>query len=436
MANALKIEVTKGEVKPDPIAVVDFYEQDGGDSEIGTEICDIIRDDLDLSGLFVPIDKGIFIESKKTLAKIGPNINNWEILNARFLVHGSLYSSFGSIVVKFELIDVVTGQKMLLKEVTGSVKELRKLAHNIADELYYRITNEVGYFSTKIVYVETSYDTDSSKRRTRLVEIDQDGFGPKELTDGSSLVVTPRYSNDGRKIAYISYHGHGRGEADKFPRIYVRDTGSTSSREMISKSLMENLTKKNHNKPVRMTYSPHFAPNNESAVLAIIIDGKSAIYTINFGDNKLTQLTPHEGINTSPCFSPDGKQIVFTSNRFGKEAIFVMDSDGGNQRKISLGDGKYSQPAWSPRGDLISFSKQQKGRFFIGTMKPDGSCERLIVSGYLVEAPCWSSNGRYLAYSTQARPGAKNGIAVVDITGHHVRLVRTRKDASYPAWSP
>ncbi|MDR2598476.1 MAG: Tol-Pal system protein TolB [Holosporales bacterium] len=433
---ALKIEIKSGQVKPDPIAIVDFYDDGGDDSQDGSELCDIIKSDLELSGLFVPIDSNVFLETKKDLAMRGPNLKNWGVLNARFLVHGKVVSRFGNITVTFKLIDVVTGDVMLSIEVKGTKSNFRKLAHSIADYIYKRITNEDGYFGTNIVYVETAYNKVSSKRRTRLIKIDQDGQDPRPLTDGSELVVTPRYSGDGNMIAYIAYNDRGNGALGKSAQVYILDLSSGARRLMINESLMKNLIKKNHGNPVQMTYAPRFSPNGEEAVCAIIIDGKSAIYKINFVDNKLIQLTQHEGIDTSPCFSPDGKQIVFTSNRAGKEAIYLMNTDGSDQKKISSGDGKYSQPVWSPRGDLIVFSKQKGGLFFIVVMKTDGSGERSITSGYLVEAPCWSSNGRYIVYSGQSGPGAKNVISIVDLTGLHIRQIETHGDGSYPAWSP
>ncbi len=448
-ANALKIEINKGDFRPDPLATVPFYGEDGQDSDLGIAISEIINNDLVLSGLFIPIDSSMFLETKETLCKFGPNIKNWNVLNARFLVYGKITKNSDSFSVTFNLVDVVTGQKMLSLKIDGTIAKMRKVAHIIADYIYERITNEKGYFNTNIVYVETSYNKVSSKRRTRLVKIDQDGFNPRNLTDGSELVLTPRYANDGKMMAFISYRDKAVDALGKSAHIYILDSATGQKRLMISDSLMKELLKKNHGNPVQMTYAPRFSPDNESAVLAIIIDGKSSIYKINFATNKLTQLTTSEGvdwhsrdgstIDTSPCYSPDGDKIVFTSNRAGREALYTMNADGSDLKKISNSDGRanYSQPVWSPRGDLIAFAKQMGKEFYIGVMKPDGSGERLITSGFLVESPCWSSNGRYLTYTIEPNRGAKPAIAVVDTTGVHARILPTKGvDAADPAWSP
>jgi TolB protein len=313
---------------------------------------------------------------------------------------------------------------------------LRNVAHTISDYIYERVTNEKGYFNTKLVYVETANEL-SSKRKTRLVQIDQDGFGSQELTDGSELISTPRYSPDGKSIAYIAYNENAKQNDifGKSAQVYIMDLKSRSRKHMINKALMQQLIKRNNGNPVQMTYAPRFSKDNMKAVLAIIIKGKSAIYTIDLTDNKLTQLTEHRCIDTSPCFSPDGNEIVFTSNRDGKEAIFIMNSDGSNQRKISSSQGKYSQPIWSPRGDLIVFTKQVHQQFYIGIMKLDGSGEHLITSGNLVEAPSWCRNGRYIAFTRKSASG-KLIICVMDVTGQHSRSIETKKDAAYADWSP
>lgn len=428
-ANALKIEISQGVVKPDPIAVA-FY----GDK--GEEVEKIIKNDLLLSGLFEPIPEEAFIETKSQLESSGAHLKNWQTLNIRFLLHGKAIEESNKIIVNFSLIDIVTGKTMLSLKVDGTKSQLRKIAHSVSDFAYERITNELGYFNTNIVYVETAYDKVSSKRKTRLVKIDQDGFNPRNLTDGSELVLTPRFSPDGKTIAYISYSDKAKDVLGKSAHVYIMNTDLGTKQLMINKKIMKLLIAKNHGNPVQMTYAPRFSPDGQKAVLAIIIDGKSAIYVIDLTTNELKQLTEHTGIDTSPCFSNDGQKIVFTSNRAGRESIFVMNADGSEQQRISKGEGKYSQPIWSPRGDLIAFSKQRGNEFYLGIMKPDGSGERLISSGYLLEAPCWSSNGRYLVFSQQPSSKQKVGIGVVDITGHHSRIVETRKDAAYPAWSP
>lgn len=441
-AHGLKIEINKGDSQPDPIAVVDFFDKDGRNNPTGTEISTIVKNDLDLSGLFSLVDQSTFLEKPQTLATKGHNIKNWKPLAARFLVYGSIKESGTEFTISFNLVDIVAGSVMLSMNVSGNEKKLRKTAHVIADYIYERVTNEDGYFNTHIIVVESASKA-GIKRKTRLVRMDQDGYDPVGLTDGSELVLMARYANDGKTIAFISYSDQGKDILGKSAHIYTINLQTERKNLLINRNMMKELIKKNNGNPIQMTYAPRFSKDATKAVLAIIIDGKSAIYTLDIPKNELKQLTKHEynskgesRIDTSPCFSNDDSKIVFTSNREGTEAIYIMDADGSNQHRISKEGGKYSQPVWSPRGDFIAFAKMTERKFFIGLMKPDGSSERLITSAYLAEAPCWASNGRYIAYSCQADKSQKNKIGVVDITGNHVRIIESRGDAAYPAWSP
>ena len=413
-SNALKIEIKQGEVKPEPIGINNLKGNNG------KKISDIIKKDLELSFLFVIISNNI-----DTI-----DLKNWQEKGARFLLYGQNTEN----KIKFTLIDVITGEKLYKDKIVNiNQSNIRETAHIIADHVYERITNELGYFNTKIVYVNT---VKQSPRTTQLKIIDQDGANIKSLTNGKELVLSPRFSQDGKSIAYIAYTRDAKDALGKSVHVYVNRIGSGSRTRLLNDSIMKELIRKNNGNPISMTYAPRFSPDCQSVVFAIIVNGTSAIYKYNMTDNKLIQLTKHNNIDTSPCYSHDGKKIVFTSNRAGTEALYIMNSDGSDQHKISQEGGKYSQPVWSPRGDLIVFTKQIKNMFYIGVVKPDGSGERLIASGYLVESPIWSSNGRYIVYTYQPSPSERSQIALTDLTGRYNRVIKTSGDASSPAWSP
>ncbi len=425
--NALKIEIKQGEVKPEPIIIDDLNSTDG------KKISEIIKKDLELSSLFIIVS----IADRKLDTT---NLKDLQSKGARFLLYGQIIDNNQ---IKFTLVDVITGKKLYKDKIVNiNHSNIRETAHIIADYVYERITNELGYFNTKIVYVNT---VNNYPRTTQLVIIDQDGANNNKLTNGKELVVSPRFAPDGKHIAYIAYTKDIKDIASnekskqaliKSAHVYISKIDSNSRKRLLNNDIMKELIKKNHGNPISMTYAPRFSPDGQSVVLAIIINGTSAIYKYNMTDNQLIQLTKHDNIDTSPCYSHDGKKIVFTSNRFGTEGLYIMNSDGSDQHKISQEGGKYSQPVWSPRGDLIAFTKQIKNTFYIGVVKPDGSGERLIAKGYLVEAPIWSSNGRYIVCTYQSGPSEKSKILFTDVTGRYTRVIETQGDASSPAWSP
>ena len=131
---------------------------------------------------------------------------------------------------------------------------------------------------------------------------------------------------------------------------------------------------------------------------------------------------------------------MFNSDRGGNQQLYIMNADGSDVRRISFGSGRYATPVWSPRGDYIAFTKMAGGQFYIGVMYPDGSGERLLASGYLVEGPTWSPNGRVLMYFRQEKGGRSSSAPVklysIDLTGYNERQIITPADGSDPAWSP
>ncbi len=415
--HALKIEITKGEVNPDPIAVVDFYNPDGIDN-LGEDIVKVLTNDLEASGLFTAIGKSAFLQTAESLSQSGPNMSNWRPLKARFLVYGEVKQlSSGKITISFRLFDVLTGQQMLGLSYNGEQKNWRRMTHIMADSIYGRATGETGVFDSKIVFVEDMNNNRKNPKK-RLMIMDWDGFNPQPLTDGENLVLTSRISPDAKKVAYLAYVN------DK-PRVYIMDLKSKSSKEL--------------GHFPGMTYAPRFSPDSSKVVLSYEKDGASAVYVMDLASGKLNQLTEHRSIDTSPCFSSDGKKIVFVSDRDGpKPQLFIMDADGGNVKRISFGKSgsRYFQPAWSPRGDLIAFTKQVEGTFYIGVISPDGTGERLIAQGYMVESPTWSPNGRYIMYSREGSIRDKSQIDMIDLTGRNRRRIPTQKGATDGSWSP
>ncbi|MCX7338279.1 MAG: Tol-Pal system beta propeller repeat protein TolB [Alphaproteobacteria bacterium] len=417
--HALKIEITKGEVRPDPIAITDFHAEDSSLQSEGKSIADVVGSDLEGSGLFALLSKVSYIQKDESVIKDGPRFADWRVISARFLVAGSIKSDGGNkITIEFRLYDVIKGEKLLALAVSGEQSKWRKIAHKVADEIYTRVTNEAGYFCTQIAFAKL-LNPKSKERRKQIMRVDQDGDGMESLTDGKYLVLTPRYSADGKKIVYLAY-------VDGKAHVYMLDLASRHS------TLVNDFGQMGFG----MSFAPRFSADSTEVVMSLVKKGSSAIYAQNLQTKKLTRLTDHVSIDTSPCFSPDGQQIVFTSDRGGKEQLYVMNHQGQNVRRISYGDGKYSQPVWSPRGDWIAFTKQVAGQFYIGVIKPDGTDERLIAQGYLVEGADWAPNGRYLIFTKEQGAG-RSQVYMMDLTGRHQRAI-TPPDthASDCSWSP
>jgi len=408
----LRIDITGGKVEPLPIAIPAFAGGGGEEAQTGRDLTQVISADLERSGLFRPLDPRAFIQV--VAAGEAPRFGDWRQINAQALVTGSVQAQGdGRFRVEFRLWDVFAEQQLAGFAYTTTRQNWRRIAHIIADQVYKRITGEDGYFDTRIVYIAESGP--AQKRVKRLALMDQDGANHQYLTDGSALVLTPRFSPSAQEITYLSY-------ASGTPRVYLYNI-DTGRQERIGDF-------------PGMTFAPRFSPDGSRVVLSRSENGTTNIFVLDLGSRRATRLTDGNSIDTTPCYSPDGSKIVFNSDRGGSQQLYVMNADGGGIRRISFGSGKYGTPVWSPRGDLIAFTKIEGGSFYIGVMRPDGSGERLLTQDFLVEGPTWAPNGRVLMYFRQGRSGSSSRLFTIDLTGSNQREVTTPGDASDPAWSP
>jgi TolB protein len=404
------IDINKGVIEPLPIAITDFLSGDG----LGAETASIIAADLQRSGLFAPIDKGAFIE-KISNPDAAPRFEDWKVINAQALVTGRVsQEGDGRIRAEFRLWDTFGGEQLIGEQFFANPQNSRRLAHIIADAIYERLTGEKGYFDTRIVYVDESGSKD--KRTKRLAIMDQDGANRRFLSNGGSIVLTPRFSPNRQEITYMSYES---GQ----PQVYLLQI-ETGQRELVG------------NFP-GMTFAPRFSPDGQKVILSLgRDDGNSNIFAMDLRSRTTTRLTDSGSIDTSPSYSPDGSRVVFTSDRGGQPQIYVMGADGSGQNRISFGGGSYSTPVWSPRGDLIAFTKQSGGEFQIGVMRTDGSGERILSSGFQQEGPTWAPNGRYLMFFREASGAGGPKLVSIDLTGRNEQAIPTKNYASDPAWSP
>jgi TolB protein len=425
----LRVDITRGVIKPIPVAVTNLLGSSDKELNLGRNIAMVIKADLVRSGLFSAVDEKAFIDTEKSIDR-KPNFGNWRLLKAQALSQGKVeIDSNNQLKVQFRLWDVFAEQQMVGQVYSTVPENWRRISHIIADSIYKRVTGEDGYFDTRIVYIAEKKRSDKvinsplslqgTSRKKYLAIMDQDGENHILLTNGESIVLTPRFSPNRQEITYMSYFGN-------IPRVYIYNIDS-GRQELLGDF-------------PGMTFAPRFSPSGNGVIMSMSKNGNSDIYSMDLRTRKVKQLTKNLYIDTSPHYSPDGRQIVFNSDRGGSQQIYVMDASGGKVKRISFGKGSYATPVWSPRGDLIAFTKMTGGKFFIGVMDIDGKGERLLAEGYLVESPTWSPNGRVIMFFRETPVTKKGGVVsrlyTIDLTGYNEREVVTPMDASDPAWSP
>jgi len=415
-AAQLRVDVTGGISQPMPIAIPDMPPRvamqtpAGETTALGRQIAKIVSDDLKGSGLFRPVANPPAVSLTQMDA---PDYPTWSNTGAQALVQGFVQANGdGTIFVGCYLYDVFAQTELARQGFTLRPEQWRRGAHKCADEVYSRLTGEGPYFDSRVVYV--SETGPKNKRLKRLAVMDQDGANHRFLTNGQSLVLTPRFAPNQQTIAYMSFQNNQ-------PRIYVYDIGSGRQRLVVAQP--------------NMTFAPRFSPDGRWILFSMSVANNTDIYRVPAAGGRIERLTNSPAIDTGGSYSPDGSKIVFESDRSGGQQLYVMNADGSNQQRISFGSGRYATPVWSPKGDLIAFTKMD-GNFRIGTMTPTGGNEKLLTNSWQDEGPSWSPNGRVIMFFRSAQGSGKADLWSVDLTGVNERRIPTPLDGSDPAWGP
>ncbi|HEX2793858.1 MAG TPA: Tol-Pal system beta propeller repeat protein TolB [Croceicoccus sp.] len=380
---------------------------------LGVALAQIITDDLKNNGLFKPVGPNSLPRISFAEAT-SPQFGKWAGMGSEMLVHGFVKAApDGQLTVGCYLYDVKLQSELVREGYVVSPADWRRAAHKCADLVYSRLSGEDPFFDSRIAYIAESGP--KGNRRKRLAIMDSDGANHTFITSGSTTALTPRYSPDYSKIAYLSY-------SDGNPRIYIYDVNSKS----------QTLVAQSRNP----TFAPRWSPDGKWILYSMAISGNTDIYRVSAaGGGTPVKLTSSPGIDIGGSYSPDGSKIVFESDRSGSQQIYVMDADGSNQKRISFFGGRAATPEWSPRGDQIAFT-HIAGNFRIATMSPSGGNLRHLTDAWQDEAPTWSPNGRIVQFFRTERGSGTTSLWQVDLTGRHLRKLETQENASDPSWGP
>lgn len=417
--NKTVVHVDKGVFEPAPFAMYPVF--DIKDS-YGEELSIIVKNDLNGCGLFRAVSEQTFMQKLESIATV-PNYMNWKTIGSHYLVVSSIsYPDENHISIRFKLYDVISCYKVCEYVVNGSTRNFRKMAHMVSNYIYKALTGEDGYFDSKVTYVSLTKRSNGRKIH-RLAIMDYDGYNHRFLTDGSSIVLTPRFTPNGDAIVFFSYGEKVvRGRRLALPgNIYKYD-------------LKTNKISKFFDKNVNMNYAPVISPDGKKMVYSMSQFGESSLYELDLETRRVTRLTNGRCIDTSPSYSPDMRYIAFNSDRCGSQQLYILDTVTKQIKRLSpCGKGQYATPVWSPNGRWIAFTRFGHGKFYIGVIRSDGSGEKLLARGYLVEGPTWSSNGRVLMFSHQDYSGREK-LYSVDSTGFIKREIVIPNEGIDPNW--
>jgi len=407
----LKIEIINGNASALPIAIVPFKWEESIPAPL-TGVSEIVASDLYRSGLFDPMAESDMAERPADEESI--RFGTWRLLKVDYIVVGRVRPAAdgnGHELI-YQLFDVHTQEKLLSQATTVGEGDLRFGAHHVADAIYQKLTGVPGAFSTRIAYVTA---TGSGKaQHYELVVADADGYGPQTVVGSPEPLLSPAWSPDGRKLAYVSFE---KGNS----AIYLQDV-ATGSRQLISGG-------------PGINGAPAFSPDGTKMALTLSRTGNPEIYVRDMATGHETQLTHNFAIDTEAAWSPDGKIIYFTSDRGGKPQIYKMPSTGGNPERVTLSGEYNARASVAPDGRRIAVAQGKGNEYRIAVWDTESQRFTVLTPGVLDESPSFAPNGSMVLYAT--REGMRGVLSAVSADGSvRERLILSEGDVREPAWSP
>lgn len=396
----LRFEISGVGASQIPVAIASFPGEEGAPKQITS----IIKADLMRSGVFKLIDTSDSLSDSSPI-----NYGDWKSRGANALAVGSVQRlADGRFDARYRLFDTINASQLSALSFATQPQLIRLTAHKIADDIYEKLTGIPGIFSTRIAYVTRS------GKEYRLEISDADGEGVQVALRSNEPIISPAWSPDGGKVAYVSF------EAKK-PVIYVQNLVTRQ------RTLVANFKGSNS--------APAWSPDGSRLAVALTRDGLTQVYVINADGTGLRRLTNSAGIDTEPRFSADGNTIYFTSDRSGGPQIYKISPNGGDAQRVTFSGAYNISPRISPDGKTLAYISRREGRFQLYAMDLTNGQEQRLSDTVKDESPSFAPNGKYIMYATQS--GGRGSLAIVSVDGRiKQRLTTQIGDVREPTWGP
>ena len=400
---ALEIQVIGGADNKLPVALVAFQP---APAQPAPALTDIVAGDLGRTGLFQLLPTA-GAPQPHTPAEVDYAL--WRGRGADALVIGQVLPlAGGRFEVRFRLLDVPRRVQLAAFSYNIAREQWRATAHQIANVVHEKLTGVKGAFDSRIAYVQ------KQGRRFELRIADADGEQPRTVVRSGESIISPVFSPDGGKLAYVSFE-------DKKPIVYVQSLGNGQRRRVAAF--------KGSNS------APAWSPDGRTLAVVLTRDGRSQIYAIPADGGSPTRLSRSQGIDTEPVYSRDGRTLFFTSDRGGNPQIYSMPAGGGEARRVSFAGNYNVSPAVSPDGRHLVYVSRDGGRFRVTLQELASGQTRVLTDSAHDESPSFAPNGQSVLYATVT--GGRGVLGVASLDGKtRARLSESGIDAREPDWGP
>jgi TolB protein len=271
-----------------------------------------------------------------------------------------------------------------------------------------RLDSATRSLDGQIAYVTASGF--GEQRRFKLFVADADGAVSRAVAASSEPLMSPAWSPDGRRLAYV---GYDRGNS----AIYVYDLQTRIARQVVRERGVNG--------------SPAWSPDGGSLAMSLSFGVNADIYLVNLASGLRRRLTEHRAIDTEPAWSPDGSQIAFTSDREGGPQIYIADLVSGAARRVTRSGRRSMDASWCPDGRSLALVEYRGSRSQIALLDLQNLALHTISDGPMDESPSFSPDGSAVIYTRVQ----SSELAVTSIDGTLLQRLPQRDEVHGVAWA-
>ena len=404
----LFLEITKGSEDSYKVAMIPFE----GSERASRQLNNIMRNDLIRTGEFSILDEELLLPIKIIDDELV--YNDWKLLGMDYLVTGKIIDTNNSLDINYEIYDIHKKRKVRSSKVFGIPNQIRQLAHYTSDGIYESITGIKGIAATRLLYVNEIKNSQLISSY-KLMLADSDGANEKILLSSSEPIISPAWSPDGKRVAYVSFE-------TGIAKVYIQEIASGKRESVLSKD--------------SQISSPSWSPDGKYLSLTLYQDGNAEIYILRLRDRTLTRMTKQFAIDTESSWSPKGNKILFTSGRSGSPQIYELDLRKLNPKAKRLSfEGTYNAKAsYLPKEEgFIFVHRSDDGLFHIALKYKKENFIRILTEAKMDESPSVAPNGNMVIYGI--REGDLSMLAGFSLSGARFKLPASQGEVREPAWS-